>query len=631
MPGDLDTLEQLLTFTQSLTNRSLLVAVARELKLNEDVRLFPSQFPAPTDADLAKAITPLVQAELRRGTRLVDISAKYFDAETARKIADTVIALYIRLGASNDSTASQQGTDYLRSEAARLQAKLAESDRTLQEFKERNLGLPVEGGSNVGLDRLKEMNAQLTVAKGQRLKLEAEMAQLQAMSAGDPSALQQVASLASLPEVVSLQSLVAAKDVEFSVLRQRYMFKHPKYITAQRELADLIKARDAALQTAAGRVRMSFDNAVAAEQKLQQAITEQEKLAMNLSKLSTPLTQLQNEVAADRELYESVSKRLKELTVASGVALTNFRISEAPMVEPDAISPKKKQVLAIAMALGLMMGFGSALAHELVKPSAKSVAEGREMLGAPVLAELPGGNTSDLLESLHAASLIGSAQHEGFRELRASLRKLRPDREPRSVAVTSTEGTAGKSQCALNLAAAFAQDGLRTLLVEVDFTEPMLAETLLESHELPALGLTDGLTGSLSPTAFCHHTSVPNLYLIPAGHKLQGAQGLLSRPAFQNLMLLAWNSFDRIVLEAPMVSDMIEPLAPVRFAEAVCLVVPQGQKTKKDLTPALNKLRFPGHAPTGLVVCHQPGDLDHPLGHRSGFSLHQLLGNAEAA
>jgi len=632
--GDRDSLEALYTFEQSLTNRSLLVLVARDLKLDEDRRLVSDENGPPTDAAMAKALGPLVTAELRRGTRLVDISTKYFDPETARKIADRLIALYIQQGASADTTSSKSTMDYLRSEADRLKAKLAESDKALQQFKEANEGLPLEAGYNLGLDRLKEMNAQLTIAKGQRLKLEAEIAKLDTLT-GDPTALLQIASIATQPQIVELQRLASVKDVEFSVLKQRYMYKHPRYIQAQQEWQDLVAARDGALAGAAERLHASFDAAVAAETRLQQAIAEQDKVAMNVSKLANPFTQLQNEVAADRALYETVSNRLKELSISSGAAMTNFRVSEAPMVESDSIFPRKKQTLALALVAGMMLGVGSAIGMEIVRPSAKSSAEGGPKLGAPVLAELPGGHPRDLSTTLDSMSLVGSAQYEGFRELRSSLRKLRSDREPRSVAVTSaaTEGNGfQKSYCALNLAAAFANDGLRTLLIEVDFSEPVMAEALLDTHELPALGLSDGLTSNLSPTAFCHHTSVSNLYLIPAGNNTKGAQSLLAGIGFQNLMMLAWNSFDRIVLDAPAATQMAEPLAPVRFAEAVCVVVNKEQATHKVLAPSLQKLSFTGHAPTGLVVSHEYGDMSAPLNKsRSGFSLSDLMATSQAS
>jgi len=633
VPGDRDSLEALYTFEQSLTNRSLLLAVGRELKLDQDPRLIaPSEDGSPpTDSQVAKALAPLVHAELRRGTRLVDISTKYFDAETAKKLADSLIALYIQQGESAESSSSSSNMDYLKNEAERLKAKLTDSDRALQQFKEANAGIPLESGYNLGLDRLKEMNAQLTIAKGQRIKLEAEIAKLDALSTGDPAMLLQIASISTQPQIVELQRLLSSKEVEFSALQQRYLYKHPKFIQARQELDNLLAARDSALKGAAERLHTSYDSALASEGRLQQAISEQDKLALNVSKLANPLTQLQNEVTADRALYESVLNRLKELNVAAGVSMTNFRVSEAPMVENDAISPKKKQTLALALVAGMMLGLGSALGMEFLRPTPKAGAASEQGLGVPVLAELPGGHSKDLSATLGSMRLVGSAQYEGFRELRASLRKLRADREPRSVAITSPDDDGGKSYCALNLAAAFANDGLRTLLIEVDFNDPVMAEALLEERELPALGLSDGLTSNLSPTAFCHHTSVNNLYLIPAGNNLVGAQSLLSGIAFQNLMLLAWNSFDRIVLDAPSVPLMMEPLAPVRFAEAVCVVVKKGHATPQELTPSLDKLRFPGHAPTGLIVNHDHYDVIDPLEKPQGFSLSGLLTSSRAA
>ncbi len=605
-PVDKDTLEELHTFEQNLTNRTLLVNVARELKLDQDVRLFPKNQDAKpvTDAVLANTMGSLVSAGLRRGTRLVDLSAKFYDAETAREIVDKVIELYVAQGASMETAASKKTRSYLTAEADRLEAKLVESDKKLQKFKQDNAGAPLDGGYNLNMDQLKDMNAQLTAAKGLRLKLEAEIGKVESLEADDPMQVQQVAAIASVPEVAELQRLLGGKEMEFSVLKQRYGYKHPKYIQAEREVTDLRAGRNAVLKAAVDRMRTSYSNAMSAEMKLQAAIDEQETKALEIGKLTTPYMQLQNAVAADRELYESVSKRMKELAVTSAIALTDFRVSESPMTEADAVSPKKKQVLALAGAAGMMIGCGFAFLLQFFKPASQpsKASESKVLHGLPVLAQLPVSTEIDLADALGTASFNSAQQLNLFSHLRGALSRMRQDREPRSIAITSAESGAGKSYCAMHLAMAYAKDGLRTLLIETDLRQPVLADALLEGQGLPALGLADGLANGLAPTAYCHHTMVPGLYLIPAGYALQQTDGLLAKPSFQTLMMLAWNSFDRIILDTPTVQDMDHMLAPVRFAEAVCVVAREGHTSHADLAPCLQKLRFPGHAPTGLIV-----------------------------
>lgn len=607
-PNERDTLEAMHTFEQNLTNRSVLVRVARELNLDQDIRLLPKNeknpSAEPTDSDIAKAMMPLAKSEVRRGTRLIDLTVKYFDAETAQKIADKIIELYVVQGADLDSSASKKTREYLQKEVERLQAKLEKSDAALQQFKEDHRNIPVEDGQNLSADRLKELNAQLTASKGNTLKLEAEVSKLEALQSSDPSLLLTVPGIASLAEIVELQKLLSTKQVEFSVLKQRYMHKHPRYIQADREVQDLQNALNSALITAVERTKAGLANAKESEAKLQKAMAQQEQSVLEISKMSTPYLQLRNEVNTDRELLESVSKRLKELSVISAVTPIGFVVAEAPIVEPYVVSPGKTKILALGMIAGLMLGAGGAFALEILNPSMKKTAPASAAVveapapELPVLAELQGGFEVSLIQAIQS----NASKDQGFLNLRRALQMIRPDREARSVAVTSIEHGAGKSYCAMNLAASYAEQGLRTLLIETDFRNPSLADALLEGRGLPSMGLTEGLSHNLAPTAYCHHTIVPNLHLIPAGQAAPHAESLLSQSAFQNLLLLAWSSFDRIVIDTAPVRQLDNAMSAVRYAEAVCLVVREESASRKELEPVLEKLNQAGRAPVGLVV-----------------------------
>ncbi len=367
-------LEEQHTFEQSLTNRTLLIEVARALQLDQDVRLLPQlALGKPvTDFDLAKAFEPRVKAELRRGTRLVDLSVTYFDPETAKQIADKVIELYVAQGVSMESGASLKARNSLATEAEGLRHKLDEADKTLQAFKEQNSGVPQDSGYNLSLDRTKELNAQFSKAKGLRLQLEADVAKLDELPAEPVTNLLAISSIAGQPDVQALNKTINDKEAEFLILKEWCGRLHPRYIQAQKEIDYLTASRDDALKNAATKLRDSYQNALEAEHKLQTAITEQERISTELGKQTIPLAQLENEVKTNRELYEMVARRAKEANLSATLAVANFRVTESPIVQPDAVSPKKTQILGLALALGLMLGAGAAFGLEVLTPVAPS-------------------------------------------------------------------------------------------------------------------------------------------------------------------------------------------------------------------------------------------------------------------
>ena len=65
-----------------------------------------------------------------------------------------------------------------------------------------------------------------------------------------------------------------------------------------------------------------------------------------------------------------------------------------------------------------------------------------------------------------------SVGSEAFRTLRTNLQFTSPDRQLRVILVTSAAPGEGKSTISSNLAVAFSQAGLRTLLLDCDLRKP---------------------------------------------------------------------------------------------------------------------------------------------------------------
>lgn len=83
---------------------------------------------------------------------------------------------------------------------------------------------------------------------------------------------------------------------------------------------------------------------------------------------------------------------------------------------------------------------------------------------------------------------------EAFRTLRTNLQFTSPDRELKTILVTSVGPSEGKSTVSANLAVAWAQAGRRVVIVGCDLRKPVL-------HQMFGLANTPGLTGHLTGQA----------------------------------------------------------------------------------------------------------------------------------
>src|SRR6478735_7985834 len=92
-PQNLSTDDYLNTVTQSFSSQTLLLRVARATGLDKDPHLFPdlAKGKVYSDSAIAAAMGARITAELRRSTRLIDISVFDEQPERAKKVAEVVV------------------------------------------------------------------------------------------------------------------------------------------------------------------------------------------------------------------------------------------------------------------------------------------------------------------------------------------------------------------------------------------------------------------------------------------------------------------------------------------------------------------------------------------------------------
>jgi chain length determinant protein tyrosine kinase EpsG len=118
----------------------------------------------------------------------------------------------------------------------------------------------------------------------------------------------------------------------------------------------------------------------------------------------------------------------------------------------------------------------------------------------------------------------------------------------RVFAVTSPDRGDGRSWLAANLAATFAQVGVRTLLIDADMRHPRQHQMFNLDN---AVGLSDLLTGRAArQVAQLLHPQL-RLFVLPAGLLPPNPQELLSRPVFDVVVDRFAEQFDLILIDTP--------------------------------------------------------------------------------
>lgn len=602
----LDSLEFMNTVVQAMTNSNLMARVVNRLELAKDPVFAPPKLDGGTytEAELASKLQNMIRASIRRGTRLIDVVAEAEDPEQARLLAETVAKEFLRQGFDQRLAISKVTNEFLEEETEKLKKKLAESERKSQEYKERYNAVSLEQSQNIIVDKLKELSTQVTQAKSARLRLESDLEHVRKIPASDVESLLQVGSVIAIPQVASIREQLVKAETDLSALQKRYLYKHPKQIAAVTQIDHLKASLHETLQGASNILERQYESAKDTELKLTQALEEQEKSALALNKIAIPYNVLARDVETDRAMYDAVITRLRETTITLGIEKSPFRVIEEPMAARFPSKPEKSRVMTLAIVLGFAAGVFVVLGFDYIDSSLHSVDQTEGLLGLSALTAIPEEKSKDVPIAIIDAP--SSSQAEAFRTLRTSLSLIGEEEKRRILLFTSAIPAEGKSFVSINTAAAFAQQGLKTLLIDADLRRPRLGERLLGGNSAKLPGLTNYLSELTSLEGSIQKTSLESLSLMPAGQRAPNPAELLASKKFEALLATALQTFDRIIIDTAPINAVSDTLLLAKYAHAVCLVVRSNKTPAKAVQRAALLLRKANARMAGFVLNRLP-------------------------
>lgn len=251
--------EALKTIEQALLSDTLLLQVVKANGLDKDPTFAtPKKDGSPyLDTELVARFKGKVSVKLRRGTRLIDILVDDKDPKQAQKLAASMVKEFVNQSFAQELGLSVTATDYLRQEADRLKTKLQDAEQAVQTFRESHNAVSLEDKQNIIVEKLKDLNLKVTEAKGERLKLEADVATIRQGKAKTPEALLMLPSVAALPVVAGLRQELADRQSRFK---------------AESQLRGLQDSLNRTLLNAADMVIKSYESAKSTEAKLTTAL-----------------------------------------------------------------------------------------------------------------------------------------------------------------------------------------------------------------------------------------------------------------------------------------------------------------------------------------------------------------------
>jgi non-specific protein-tyrosine kinase len=293
------------------------------------------------------------------------------------------------------------------------------------------------------------------------------------------------------------------------------------------------------------------------------------------------VTALQSEINSLNELLVTW-----ELNYAQLLNFTDNRRSanylalvESAQARSAPVSPDTEVIMLVATVLGLVAGLGLAFLLEHFDDTIRSTADLGQFAGLRplgIIREKKKGHQDTLV----TAEARFTPDSEAYRMIRSNIQFASADRSRKSVLVTSAAQGEGKSTAVSNLGVVMAQAGLRTIVVDTDLRQPVLAKIfglpeqsgLTESLQDPALKVTDLLV----------NTSIPDLQLLSSGAPPPNPSELLGSQRMREIMRELVDAADIVIYDSPPAALVPDAAILSKRVDGVILLIQAG-KTRRDI------------------------------------------------
>lgn len=519
-------------------------------------------------------------------TLLVDVSVTLKDREMVAKVANAHAEAYVAQILDERLGATSGAAEWLEHQSAELQAKLDKSEAALQKYREDNKLVSLEDKQNIVVEKLKQLNDQVNIAQNVRITAENSYTQLKAMKekGGDPTTLPVVLQD---PVVQDLKKQLSEKSSLVSKLEERYGELHPDLKAAKSERDEKLRNLKQQVEKLQAAIETDYQLAVSREKNLQAALKDQEQVAMSLNERQIGYEALKRQAEADRKMWDEVNARMKQTNVTKQLDSTNVSIMDYAVEPFGLFRPRRMLNIGISFFLAVVFGCGFCVVIESLTETVREPEDLTREFHMPFLGYIPHRPKAIFCRQSPIANNGHNATAEAFRTALAVLSLQPESANAQCFVVTSATPSEGKTTCAINLAASFADRNFKTLLIEADLRRPNIGRNL-------GLATTGGLerlgNGSAPSEELIQVSSHPNLSAVVCGTPPANAHGLLALPSIHEFVATMRQQYDRIVIDTPPIGAVSDALSMCALADGVVWVVRFDTARRKVIRDAFHRL-----------------------------------------
>ena len=446
-------------------------------------------------------------------TFIVDIDVWSYDPAKATMLANAISNAYLAESRNSQATSARRATSDLSGRLKELQARLRTAENALAAYKAQNNFVGTQD-TLISDQQLSASNQRLAAARAMTLDAQAKYDQIEASRRASTDAGAIPEALQS-PTIANLRAQYAEARKRYAELTGELGPLHPSLRQMEKQVEDLRRTVNEEVERFAQSAKNDLTRARDYEASLNKALEAQKRQSVQLSQASVRLRELERDVEAGRDVYQSFLKRSRETEEQESLNTSNARIIGEATVPQRRVFPPAMSLLAI---VGLMIGALAAatwfVAAERLsldvtetrsktpalpepgaeEPPSKPLHAAVALIEKPRIARL---QESDVMRTLSGILTIGGTPdvtrmgwptlRAGFplttfpnamREMREALAKRSAANVAPVLAVIGAGAGQYRTVAALNVALAAARDGVNVLMIDADNTTHALSNKI---------------------------------------------------------------------------------------------------------------------------------------------------------
>lgn len=538
---------------------------------------------------------------VREGTTAVDITFTATDRFLVPKILNAA-ALALRLdGARRGREIAARKRSYIADQLSRAdlayRAKLAD----LQQYK--------EGEQISDLSVQEQAVVQSIQALEQERQLLAVQRSTLQQALGDPGA---DIGVETLNRLAAVEGIAQNTALGFQIQSLLTLYDERRSVTAGalglRERSPQVGAIDERIRQGhaalRGTIAASLQSLEARREALDNRVEGMRRELRTFPGKESRIAQLQLETSILNDTYRYLlgqyeAARLQEATIAPYINLLD------PASPSYSTGTTLREKTMLGVLVGLLLGLAAAFFLEYLDQTIKTAADVERVMGIPVLGQIP--DEAGVLKGTGRRGVITILSRlppdeptaEAFRALRTNVTFVGAERPLQLISVTSPGPGEGKSTTAANLAAALAQSGQRTLLVDADLRRPQIHRAFSLVQEP---GLTDVLVGRVPAREAIRPDVEPQLDVLPSGPTPPNPSELLGSHAMHTLVGELRRDYEYIVVDTPPTLPVTDAAVVASSADGAILVLRSGDTEEVPAQRALEQLKRVHARVAGVVL-----------------------------